>query len=182
MDIGRLKGDRPRFAVCQIFMQPGRVDIRAVGPSKHAKFNLYPAEEVQVSQRRVAPGVGCRSNSRKIGDARRSITESQGKPMAWQHGYSMNPPRCRRDWSSGWVFLGSCLAWHRSQSAIDSCHRVKAGRRMFPPEHQDDDAEHLTDGRHRCELSPAVPAARRAAVRRRRGSSVRWCPSRRSRR
>lgn len=114
------KWDRPSFLSDDVLVHPCRVQLRAVRPRQNTQLDGHLGKKLRIGQRAEDSCIGRSQQSRAIGDTACPITEGNRQPMAGQYRYCLNAPRRGGRYSSGRIFLGCCLAWHRFQSSINS--------------------------------------------------------------
>lgn len=114
------KGDRPRLSSHNVFIQPGRVKISAVGPCKNPQFNSNLCEVVRVGECSKNPCIHSATDGRAISHPAFAITKRHRQPMARQYRNGLDTPRRGGRYSNGSIFRGCCLAWHRFQSSTNS--------------------------------------------------------------
>ena len=105
-----LKRDRPRFSFSQFRMQPAGIKIGAIRPGEGAEFDPNLGEEIGVAQQGIDARIARYLDRRAIDDSVAPIPEADGQPIIRQDGHCQNPPRRGGNHSSGWIFLGCCLA------------------------------------------------------------------------
>lgn len=104
-----LKGDRPQFIRPDLFIHPGRVHVRAVGPGHGAEIQAGLIETGLVLERFEDATFRGRQKRREIRDALRVIHEGDGETVIGPHRKCLDPPGGGRDHSSGLIRFGCCL-------------------------------------------------------------------------
>jgi len=82
----RLKGDRPRFILLQLLVEPRRVEVRAVWPGDGAEFEVSLGEEILVFQWFVHAAVLACAHCTEVYDALATVVEGNREAVRGQYG------------------------------------------------------------------------------------------------